>query len=186
MSDANNLDVAIGIDNGVSAPIAILVPNERPVYFKIPTCKEPSYAKKRQEITRIDRKALIEKLRPYVGRAFALIEYPMTNNRRFQASLSNHRSWEAVKIVLEDLGIGFANITPGEWQKHFLSKKLRKEADKKVAAVGKAIEIWPFLEEEIMDMGKGSKKGGTDKKTDTRIGDADGLLIALYAKKMYL
>ena len=114
----------IGIDNGVSGSIGI-INKEGVFFFKTPTKKTLNYTKKKSYITRIDFPALLELLSQFKDNSFCLIERPMVNSGRFQATASALRAFEATVIVLEELKIPYEVIDSNKWQKEFFPRGLK-------------------------------------------------------------
>jgi len=158
----------IGIDNGVSGTIAILTRCGQLVLHKdMPIKKELSYTKTKQYISRIDTVKLYLILKKYMNKekdryAVCYLERPMVNPGRFKATASALRALEATLIVLERIHIPYRYIDSKEWQRALLPKKIDK-AELKNAAINIANRIFP----------------------GTQVKDADGLLIAEYARRQY-
>ena len=102
----------ISADNGVSAYWTILHSNDDVDYFKIPTKSQRNYQKtKERNITRVDVKQLqltlcsnIHKYQPEIP-IEVILERPMVNLSRFQASMSAMRALEATLIALEQIDV---------------------------------------------------------------------------------
>ena len=164
-------NVILGVDNGVSGSIG-LVSDNLISYTPIPTRIHLSYTKKKANVTRIDFKELINYFSVALGANigyewFAFLERPMVNPMRFQASASALRAHEATLIALEHFGIGYKFIDSKEWQKAMLPEGIKGTPELKKASLDIGIRTCPFLADEI-----------------NKQGDADGLLIALYAHKL--
>jgi len=162
--------IILGIDNGVSGSVGV-VSDEIIEYFPVPTFTQQSYTKKKANITRIDFKELVNYIADILGltvgsEAFAFIERPMVNPMRFQASASALRAHESVLIVLEHFNIGYRFIDSKEWQRDMLPEGIKGSPELKKASLDIGIRTCPNLSDVI-----------------TKQGDADGLLIALYANK---
>jgi len=164
----------IGFDNGVSGSVGIVsdIPANA-VFFKIPTMREKDYQKvdgikrkKEKYINRIDFFTLAHELKQHVpdlDNCFALIERPFTNPEKYYTSISAAMSLEAVRITLNLLGIKrdrYDFCDSKEWQKVLLPGTKGSESLKKWSKIiGE--KLYPTL---------------------CFTGDADGLLIAHYAK----
>lgn len=130
----------IGIDNGVTGSVGVVSEDLSIVDFhKIPTKKDYNYTKTKQNITRIDVKALINLFCFYAGykNVRVFIERPMVNPKRFKQSLSAVRALEATLIALEEFQFPYQFIDSKEWQKEMLPKNISgsrelKEASKKI------------------------------------------------------
>jgi len=150
----------LGIDNGVTGSIGIILDNEYN-FFKTPIKKELSYTKSKQWLNRIDFNKLQKDLSIY-NIHLAVIERAMVNPGRFKATMSAMRALEATQIVLEQLKIPYQWIDSKEWQKAMLPAGLEKEELKEASLqIGK--RLFPNIKWEDFD-------------------DADGILIARYAQ----
>jgi hypothetical protein len=175
--------VYIGCDNGVSGSIGIFDESGKAHLFPTPTKQSLNYQKtKVKHITRIDvgafRKLLAKfRYKDGIGGSLStemscktLLERPLVNPQRFDATTSALRALEATLIVLESLGIGYEYCDSKSWQKKFLpyiSVADKKEYPAKLKQV--SLEVGMRMYPEI---------DWTGRK------DADGLLIAKYLKDM--
>lgn len=175
--------VYIGVDNGISGTIGIFDEKGMPHLFPIPVKSSLNYQKtKMKHITRINVNVFRELLKMFLqetgpdGRILskyackALIERPMVNPQRFDATTSALRALEATLIVLESLGIGYEYCDSKSWQKKYLpyiSVADKKEYPAKLKQV--SLEVGQRMYPDI---------DWTGKK------DADGILIAKYLKDM--
>jgi len=155
----------IGIDNGVTGSIG-LITEAYYSYYQTPTKKEQDYTKAVKNLTRIDVIRLREIL-SLLPNPFAVIERPMVNPKRWAASMSAIRALEATISFLEANEIGFAFIDSKEWQRELLPKGCKAEA-LKTASHDIGIRMFPKVKETI------------EKQKD-----ADGLLIAEYARRKF-
>jgi len=161
----------IGIDNGVTGTIGVIL-NNQSWFFHTPVKKEQSYTKKKANISRVNSKVLRDNLallreKEEVESCMCLIERPMVNPTRFQASVSALRALEATLVIIEDLGIPHAYIDSKEWQRELLpkgSKGDQLKTDSK--AIGK--RLFP-VHTELID----------------KHGDADGILMAEYCRRKF-
>lgn len=157
----------IGIDNGVTGTIAIL-DGDTTVFVETPVFKTLGYQKSKvHHINRVDvpaLKKLLEQYNPLTTRV--VIERPMINVMRFQASISAARSLEATLIVLESLRFGYEYVDSGHWQKVLLPAGVKGAPNLKKASKEVGLRMFPMYEEII-------KKHG----------DADALLIAEWARR---
>lgn len=162
--------VYIGIDNGSTGSLGIIY---RDGYsFRImPTKTEQDYTQKKKNVTRLvlstfqlwlDRatrsKKLVTKL---------MIERPLVNPKRFVATASALRFLEATLIVLEELGLPIEYIDSRKWQKMLLPIGCKGTPELKKASLQIGCRMFPLM------MGKIIAHG-----------DADGLLIAEYCRRM--
>lgn len=116
--------VFIGIDNGVSGTIGIVSENET-IFVKTPTKSEQNYTKAKGNITRVDVLKLAQLISPYISirdNVYCLIERPMVNPSRFQATTSALRALEATLNVIESMGYSYSYCDSKEWQKELLPK----------------------------------------------------------------
>ena len=158
----------VGVDNGVSGTIAILNRDGSVECFTpVKTVSELSYTKDAKHITRIKVDwllALFAELTP--GETRIGIERPMINPRRFVATVSAIRAFEALAIVLDLKGLPRGEVIDSKvWQKALLPKGVSGD-DLKTASADIGKKLHPELSDVI------------DKH-----GDADGLLIAEYMRR---
>jgi hypothetical protein len=128
----------IGIDNGVTGAIGIIFKGKS-YLTKMPVRSEQNYTKAKGNITRVDHVSLLKILKPYATVPVAVVmERPMVDPKRFQASASALRCLEAVLVCLETLGLPKIYCDSKEWQKELLPysisrNKKKKEGNKKTA-----------------------------------------------------
>ena len=160
--------IYIGIDNGVSGSIGAVDSDggAGAVCFKTPITKCLNYTKSKRFISRIDigKMAVILTNLGLHNLAFVLLERPMLNPMRFQASVSAMRALEATLIRIESLGLAYSYIDSREWQKALLPSGL-KGPELKLAGIEVCKRLFPKLE-----LPKGC--------------DADGVLIAEYCRRI--
>lgn len=157
----------IGIDNGVSGTIGILGAPISPQFIYTPVKSELNYTKKKSNITRINTSLLKSTLSQFKPK-MVLIERPMVNPSRFQATSSALRALEATLIVLEELNLPYQYIDSKEWQKELLPSGIKGSANLKEASKQIGCRLFPEFCSEIEEHG-----------------DADGLLIAEYCRRHY-
>lgn len=170
------MTVYLGIDNGVSGSIGVIY-NDQSFFFKTPTKMEQDYTKKKKNISRIDVHELNLKINGVIddldwkgGKILAVIERPMVNPGRFAATTSAVRALESTLIFIEYVSafaISYQFIDSKEWQKSLLPKGLKGSAELKVASKHIGNRLFPNHTKDI-----------------SKHGDADGLLIAEYAKRV--
>lgn len=174
--------VIVGIDNGASGTVAILV-DGRPIHFgSVPTVPYLHYGKRGSMGQRLDRSALratlgslrYDSANPQERWPDAHPEHPRTatspfvqvfverpfSGRFMNAVLPAHRFFEATIITLEDLGLGYEVVDSGTWQKPTLGN-VKGSANLKLASKLRGIQLYPEWSTVI-----------------AKHGDADGLLIA--------
>lgn len=157
----------IGIDNGVTGSIGIL-DGDTSIFIETPVFKTLGYQKSKvRHINRIDVPALTKILSQYDPLTTrVLIERPMINVTRFQASISAARSLEATLIVLESLCFGYEYVDSGHWQKVLLPAGVKGAQNLKKVSKDVGLRMFPMHLEMI-------KKHG----------DADAILIAEWARR---
>lgn len=169
-----------GIDNGVSGSLAAISSDGGFVKFAEQfTFSQQDYTKTKKNITRVNMVALNQWLLNMLlgqvkpgdqaadvltsGRAF--IERPMVNPTRFTATGSALRALEATLLALERVPVPYQFVDSREWQKVLLpagvSGPALKDASRDIG-----IRLFPQFKHEI-----------------TKHGDADGLLIAEWARR---
>lgn len=162
--------IYIGIDNGVTGTIGWVGENLAPGMIETPVKSEQSYTKEKKNITRVDHPALVQWLKEVVSNldpqdVMVVIERPMINPMRFQASVSAARSLEATLIAIESLGLPRMYVDSRQWQKALLPHGC-KGPELKSASADIGCRLFPALEKII----------GKHK-------DADALLIAEWARR---
>lgn len=160
----------VGIDNGVTGSVAIVdINGVAHKYTRTPTFEEQDYTKKVKRLHRIDTMLLYQILMRRDGGAKVVIERPMVNPMRFVATASALRALEATLIVVQGtLHLPVIFIDSKEWQKVMLPQGVKGE-DLKRASVEVGTRLFPNYADVIRAQG-----------------DADGLLIAEYARRSHL
>jgi len=163
--------IYIVIDNGVTGTIAWMGEGVAADMIETPDKSEQSYTKEKKNITRIDYPEVVKRLTEITqfldspAEALAVIERPMINPMRFQASVSAARSLEATLIAIESLGIPRMYVDRRQWQKALLPHGC-KGPELKHASADIGCRLFPDREKII----------GKHK-------DADALLIAEWARR---
>lgn len=161
----------IGIDNGVSGTLGWSGQTQQGFVFgqiKMPVFSQLKYTKAKSNITRVDYNKLYWQLEEIMGLSLSLlavIERPMINPGRFNASLSAIRALECTQIALENLSIPHRFVDSKEWQKHMLPSGLKGADNLKKASLDIGKRYFPSI--------KCSP-------------DADGLLMAEWARRTQL
>lgn len=169
--------VWVGIDNGVSGSIGI-VKQHNAQMLAMPTRSELSYTKAKRNITRINwqelRGLFLEhcplgsvNVRGSGGIVHVLLERPMVNPTRFQATASALRAMEATLVVIEMFKLPLQYVDSRQWQKEMLPSGLKGADQLKKASHDIGMRMFPHLAAII------------DKH-----GDADGLLMAEWGRRM--
>lgn len=157
----------IGIDNGTTGTIG-LRNDDLAEYYKTPIIFGQDYHKEKKNVSRIDvlpMNAILKKYKP----SLALLERPMVDKARWKASMTAVRAFEATLIIIEANKIPRMIIDSKEWQSVMLPKKTKGSDALKKASHDVGIKLFPHLADLI-------KKHG----------DADGILIAEWARRMKL
>lgn len=161
--------IYIGIDNGVTGSIGIILPDRTSLYYKMPIKSGQDYTKKKKNITRIDHKGLLALINYSSAEVKVILERPMVNPMRFAATASALRSLESTLVALEALKYPYICIDSKEWQRAMLPKGIKGSLQLKKASVDVGIKLFPRHEPLIRKQR-----------------DSDGLLIAEYARRMSL
>ncbi len=159
--------IYIGIDNGITGSIGIILNDRTPLFYKIPTRSEQDYTKAKKNITRIDQKGLLALINYPSAKVKVVIERPMVNPTRFKATTSALRALESTLIIVETLEIPHEYVDSKQWQKELLPKGVKGTLELKKASLDIGCRLFPKLKKEIQ-----------------KHGDADGLLIAEYCRRM--
>lgn len=154
----------IGIDNGVTGTIGILSEDCDALFQKTPVFKTQDYTKAKKNIARVLSFNLYELLKGFdPATTKAVIERPMINPTRFQATISASRCLEAELVVLEVLKIPYEFCDSRDWQKDMLPKGCKGEELKK-ASLDIGNRLFPQFK-------------------DVKHPDRDGILIAEWARR---
>lgn len=164
--------IYIGIDNGVTGTIGWVGENLGPGIEETPVKEEQSYTKTKKKINRIDYPRLFELLKNVQGplepaEVLVVIERPMINPMRFQASVSAARSLESTLIAVEQLGFPRIYVDSRQWQKMLLPQGCEGKELKKAS----------------MDIGCRLYPSGPTEQIIRKHKDADALLIAEWARR---
>lgn len=164
--------IYIGIDNGVTGTIGWVGENLGPGIEETPVKEEQSYTKTKKKINRIDYPQLFKLLKNVQGplepaEVLVVIERPMINPMRFQASVSAARSLESTLIAVEQLGFPRIYVDSRQWQKMLLPQGCEGKELKKAS----------------MDIGCRLYPGGPTEQIIRKHKDADALLIAEWARR---
>ena len=154
--------VTVGIDNGTTGSVAIIGPNG--ALFEPMFTKEHSEGMAGKVIRRIDCEILEHWLLNNIdtlATAFAYVEKPFTGSpMMINTAVLAARSYEAVIVTLERMGIGYQQVTSKDWQRAILGEVKGSPALKKASRL-RGAQMYPALAAAIQAHG-----------------DADGLLIA--------
>lgn len=153
-------DYYIGMDNGVSGSIAIIGPDDKPVFHQTPVKKVRTYTKDEGYMNRVDVTKLRVIFKDLPDSTLILLERPMVTPKRFVASMSALRALEATLIVVEEFDFYIRYVDSREWQSEMLPG-VEGSDELKAASLAYGKKHFPELK---------YKK------------DADSLLMALWAK----
>jgi len=168
-------EVYIGIDNGVTRSSIGYMNTITGEYFykEMPIKNGRDYTQREKNITRIVYSDLCDIFKRWLtvdkNQTFILLERPMINPERFEASIVAARAYEIVITAIEQFNIEFDTIDSRLWQKKLLPIGTKGEADLKQASFDLGLKLFPSCISTIL-----------------KVQDADGLMIALYAKTMEL
>lgn len=157
----------IGIDNGVSGSVGWVLSDGSYGFEKTPVFETFNYQKKGAKCQRIDTKGLLELLTRITAkcqRVRAYLERPMVNPTRFNATASALRAMEATLIVFEQLKLSYEFIDSKQWQKK-LTPGIKGAPALKAASLQIGSQLFPDVSSKFR-------------------GDADGILIAEWAKRI--
>lgn len=158
----------LGFDNGVSGSLGIVPYTAiNAQFYHAPVFSQLNYQKEAKNVTRIDGVALHAILAP-VENGFAILERPLVNPAMFSATLSAVRAMEATLVILETLRIPYIFIDSKEWQKAMLPEGVKGDA-LKTASHDVGCRLFPEF-----------------RSMFQKQGDADGILIAEYARRSNL
>ncbi len=161
----------IGIDNGVTGTVGCIYDNKT-WFFKTPVKSEQSYTKAKANISRIDMPKMLQELNQIIFETkpesvMCLIERPMVNPTRFQATTSALRALEATLICVELLKISFQYEDSKKWQKELLPSGSTKD-QLKSDSVDIGCRLFPQHRDLII-----------------KHKDADGILLAEYCRRKF-
>ena len=151
----------VSMDNGVTGTVAI-IKDDKTYLIETPNKRVKSYQKTKDKyIHRIDFKVLKNYLEPFKENSICILERPMVNPGRWDATVSALRALEATLIVLEELEIEYEFVDSKSWQKKYLPEGTKGSKDLKKASMEIGVKLFPEHEELIR-----------------KHGDADALFIA--------
>jgi hypothetical protein len=151
----------ISLDNGVTGTVSVIKDNQT-FFIETPNKRVKSYQKTKDKyIHRIDFKVLKSYLEPFKENSICVVERPMINPGRWDATVSAIRALEATSIILEELGIEYEFIDSKIWQHKYLPEGIKGSKFLKRASMEVGILLFPEHKELIV-----------------KHGDADALFIA--------
>ena len=159
--------IYIGIDNGTSGTIGIILPDGTPQIYHTPVKKEQDYTKNKKLISRLNVLSFrsLFLLHDKDDMVFVL-ERPLINSRFFNTTVIAARCFESELSQIELIGSRHYFIDSKEWQSALLPKGYHGAGLKK-ASLDIGNRLFPQL-------------------SDFRHPDRDGILIAEYARRQQL
>lgn len=153
----------VSLDNGVTGTLSVIKDNIT-YFIETPNKRVKSYQKTKDKyIHRIDFKALKNYLEPFKENSICILERPMVNPGRWDATVSALRALEATLIVLEELEIEYEFVDSKVWQHKYLPEGTKGSKYLKRASMEVGIILFPEHKDLII-----------------KHGDADALFIAKY------
>lgn len=160
--------IYVGIDNGVTGTIGIVGDGIYPLFYKTPVKKEQDYTKKQKMVSRLDVLEFMALFNDFNKNDIViLLERPMLNSTRFNASISAARCHEAMLGVIEIMGCKLIYVDSKEWQRALLPKGIEGSSEQKKASLDIGNRLFPMF-------------------ADFKHPDRDGLLIAEYGRRKNL
>jgi hypothetical protein len=162
------MNTYIGIDNGPSGTIGVITPHQT-YFFKTPVFRELDFQKtKAKYLNRFDGYVCHRALTAceMTGRKLCCMERPFSNGKAYNASTIALRCWEAQLIMLKQMGIPRTTVDSKPWQAMLLPAGVKGSKQLKEASKHVGMRLFPEHEELIK-----------------RHGDADGILIAEWARR---
>jgi hypothetical protein len=161
----------IGIDNGVTGSIGILY-GEHVSFGPTPTVIEQDYTKAAKQIKHIhvaDLAPLLQQLNSKCQQILLVLERPFKTNDpdKFTATVSGVDAFATTRTIVEMLHIPYTVIDSKQWQKELLPEGTKGHKELKKASMDIGKRLFPAMESAIQKQK-----------------DADGLLIAEYARRM--
>ena len=181
-----NVDLIIGIDNGSTGTICSWVIKNNKINFLLtPSKRELNYQKQIKYIDRIDHQFMINWIKDQIKYAqklykseikvILILQRPMVNPQRFDASLNAVRAFEAILIIIEQLNLKYIVIDSKEWQHYFFGKD--------TALLNLKLESKKYGIKTINQFKKENKNYAQYLDIIESHGDADALLITKYGKE---
>ena len=172
-------NLIIGMDNGATGTVCAWIPEHSWISFQLtPSKRQQNYQKQTKSIDRVDH----QKLKEWISEAIRVgkkhyksklktaivLQRPMVNPQRFDASLNAVRALEATLIVIQQLQLSYIVIDSKLWQHQFFGKSTIG-LDLKLQSLKRGLEQLKKIE-------------GTQKMQQTALqhGDADALMIAKF------
>ena len=167
--------IYIGIDNGATGTIGI-ISNRGYYMYETPVEKRLNYTKKKQFISMLDIFEFQKMIYAFIADCvigsgdqksmIAVIERPLVNPSMFTATMNAVRLMQSQITILEMMGISYMFIDSKEWQRVMLPEGTKGTPELKLASKDVGIRLFPDCRDII-----------------TKHKDADGLLIAEYARR---
>jgi hypothetical protein len=181
------MKIYLGVDNGVTGPIAVLDQEGTVLHFGAKPVKNwLNYTKEKRHLQRVIVPQMVEILRQFpVEDMRAFLERPLVNPQRWNASVSAIRADEAVLNVVEILGVPYQYLDSKEWQRELLPTnpiprlKRGASAQEKKAHKAALARIKGETKKLSLEVGKRLFPGVNWSGQK----DADALLIAEWARR---
>jgi hypothetical protein len=136
----------ISLDNGVSGSVCILDESGKLMFYgPTPVRRKLNYTKAVGYSNRLDGTALRAILEPYSEHCTLVLERPMINPGRWNATVSAIRCDEATNIVIDLLGIKLIYVDSRDWQTPMLPT--RPAVKGKLFKIPKKAKASEYLEE---------------------------------------
>lgn len=130
------------IDNGVTGSIAVLGEDRESMFMETPVIEQQDYTKARKIIHRIDIRGMTDAILSWKP-TVVVLERPLINPTRFNASISASRALEATIAVLEMCDLPYLFCDSREWQKEVLPKGVTGSKELKKASMDIGIRLFP-------------------------------------------
>ncbi len=177
LSGAN---LIIGIDNGTTGTMCSWILESGLIDFiETPSKRELNYQKEINYIDRLDHNNFKDWIKNQIKSAelvykdkikvIIILERPMVNPKRFDASLMAVRTYESTLVILQQMNLNYIVIDSKQWQHYFFGKETTF-IDLKFESLKKGLEV--VNEYENLD---------NIKNLIEKHGDADALLITKFA-----
>lgn len=178
-----DINLVIGMDNGCTGTICSwIVENNKIDFRQTPSKHMLNYQKDINYIDRLDH----EEIKTWINnqikcakllynneiRIIIILERPMVNPQRFDASLNAVRAFEALLVILQQLNLKYITIDSKQWQHHFFGKDT-SFMNLKLESLKMGIDL--------LRQYKNNKNYAEMIEVVKSHGDADALLITKYA-----
>lgn len=151
----DKIKTVIGIDNGVTGTMAIFKNGSLFSFIESfsKSWRKPTVSKRNAYMTRIDVLKLTDWIKNSIDfethDVIAVIERVMTDQKRFNATISSHHAQEAIMISLESLNIPYMTIDSKKWQSIYLNGVSGSEQLKR-ASMELGLDKYPDFKDVIL------------------------------------